>query len=207
VDGLVDERPVWVALDCLAVDRLEHDRVLLQVLRRPGDEVLEVESACGRVSSTVLTRRVRYISRITGSNRAATHLEEDPEVSIVLHLVLHPLLRHRQMPDIPRIRNPELGGCLEEHIPDPIDHRILFSLPYSQALQQASVALSQVKDIVEHVVDETVQVSGDNGRVRLLKGPDEEALDDVKVGDILDFLVDDVIDDGLAVYFTLRKLI
>ena len=92
-----------------------------------------------------------------------------------LLLLLEPLLTQRQMSKVGGICQPELNRSLEEDVTDSVDHWCFLSLADVHDLKQAPVELAQVKNVVEHLVDEVIDLAWtDDGWPCAAKGTDEE---------------------------------
>lgn len=70
------------------------------------------------------------------------NLQEPPQLCIALCLLLQPLLRHGQMPDVRRVRQPKLDSGVEEDISYFLDDRCLLPLPDVKMLKQPPIALA-----------------------------------------------------------------
>lgn len=99
--------------------------------------------------------------------------------------------------DIDGICEPELGRRVEEDVADSLDDGRLLALPHVHNLEQAPVALAQVKDVAKDFVDKVLElVGGDDGRVGRAQRADEDGLDDVEILQVLLLLADQLVDDA-----------
>lgn len=87
-----------------------------------------------------------------------TNLEKQSKSWVVLNLIPHPLLCNMEMTYINRIGQPELCCSFEKDITDPMDDRSLFPLSNIQYFQQVTIALPEVKDVAENIINEILQL-------------------------------------------------
>lgn len=79
------------------------------------------------------------------------------------------------MPNIDWIRQPELRRGIEEDVSDTLDDRSLFALPDVQDFEEPAVALAQVEDVAERLLNELIDFTWpDNGWIGLTKRTDEQ---------------------------------
>ena len=104
-----------------------------------------------------------------------TNLHKALEISILLQLVLHALLRNWEMPDVGRICQPEFCGCFEEYIANTVNNRRLLPLPYEDDLEQVAVTFAKVEHIAKDFVHEFVNFTrSDDRRVSVAQRANEE---------------------------------
>lgn len=115
------------------------------------------------------------LSRWVRAPGKTTNLYEAPELGVLFTFVLDFLLRHRKMPNIDWIRQPELRRGIEEDVSDTLDDRSLFALPDVQDFEEPAVALAQVEDVAERLLNELIDFTWpDNGWIGLTKRTDEQ---------------------------------
>lgn len=110
---------------------------------------------------------------VAATQRAVTNLEEEPELAILLNLVLQPLFSEWKMAKVKRVGQSKLRSGLQEHITDPLDDGELLPLSHVKLFKQIPVALSKVQNISEDFVDEVVH-DGWPDNIGRSQGFDEE---------------------------------
>ena len=102
--------------------------------------------------------------RHASQDNDTTNLYETLEVGILFQLILHALLRNREMADISRICQPELRSGFEEYIANTVDNRCLLALPYKDNLEQVTVTFAKIEHVPEDLVHEFVDFAWSDDR-------------------------------------------
>lgn len=107
------------------------------------------------------------LTNCSGPRECNTYLKEQPKVCVTGHLLLQPLFRPRQLPQVRGVCQSEFSRRVKEDVPYPRNDLALLSLSNVHHLEQIAVAFTQVKDIAKNFFDKIVNTVFDNGGVRI----------------------------------------
>jgi hypothetical protein len=85
-------------------------------------------------------------------------LNEHSEFCIPLQFFLNPLFGYWVMANIFWIHHSEFRRRLKENVTDTFDERVLLALADKQDIEKATIALAEMKDIVEDIIHEFIQI-------------------------------------------------
>lgn len=82
------------------------------------------------------------------------------------------------MSNVNRIRQPELGSGIDEHVPNPLYDWRLFPLSHVQDLQQPLVAFAKVENVAKDIFNKFFEeMTGNDWRIGLPQRSDEALME------------------------------